>query len=511
MPPDQLTPQADIPLLEIRQISKSFPGVQALKAVDLTLHAGEVLALLGENGAGKSTLIKALGGVYMPDSGSILIDGEVVHLANPQAARRAGIGIIYQEFNLIPTLSVRENIFLGHHHHWLKRISRGAEREQTKALMDRIGSQIDIEQRCGDLSIADQQIVEIVKALAQDSRIIVMDEPTAALSPNEASGLFDIVDELRSQGIGIIYISHRLGEIERLADRVLVLRDGEQVGMRAASELNRDQIIQWMVGRTLDKEFPPRVPAIGEPRLKVKGVSYGQIVRDVSFEVRRGEILGLAGLVGAGRTELARLLFAADRLDSGTISLDGNPLDLSSPRQAINAGICLLTEDRKNQGLILAHSAQHNFSLPSLGAFSKAGVIQHEKETAAFEHYREKLHIRLVHKHQTVETLSGGNQQKVVLAKWLQCHAEVIIFDEPTRGIDIGARFEIYQLLNELASQGKAIIMISSELPEILGMSDRILVMREGQAVAILENREITQEEIMKLATRSEPLVATPQ
>ena len=511
MLPDQLTPEAESPLLEIRQMSKSFPGVQALKDVDLTLHAGEVLALLGENGAGKSTLIKSLGGVHLADSGTILIDGEPVHLANPQAARRAGIGIIYQEFNLIPTLSVRENVFLGHHPHWLKRISRGAEREQTKALMDRIGSEIDPEQRCGDLSIADQQIVEIVKALAQDSRIIIMDEPTAALSPNEASGLFDIIDELRSQGIGIIYISHRLGEIERLADRVLVLRDGEQVGMRAASELNRDQIIQWMVGRTLDKEFPPRVPAIGEPRLKVKGVSYGQIVRDVSFEVHRGEILGLAGLVGAGRTELARLLFAAERLDSGTISLDGNPLDLSSPRQAINAGICLLTEDRKNQGLILAHSAQHNFSLPSLGAFSKAGVIQHEKETAVFGEYREKLHIRLAHKHQSAETLSGGNQQKVVLAKWLQCHAEVIIFDEPTRGIDVGARFEIYQLLNELAAQGKAIIMISSELPEILGMSDRILVMREGQAVAILENREITQEEIMKLATRSEPLVATPQ
>ena len=498
------------PLLEIKGLTKSYPGVRALSDVSLTLARGEVLALLGENGAGKSTLIKTLGGVHQSDSGSFSVDGHRVAIANPRDARRLGISVIYQEFTLIPTLKVRENIFLGHDWQWLKPISQKTERSRTIALLNRIGSQIDPDELCSELSVADQQVVEIAKALALNTQIMVMDEPSAALSPREAEGLFGIVEELRSQGIGIIYITHRLNEVEQLADRIMILRDGEHITTQLAANLSRDQIIENMVGRSLDEEFPQRCSVVGEPRLQVEGLTRGTAVENVSFTVHRGEVLGIAGLVGAGRTEVARMLFAADLPDQGTITLDGIVLKLKSPRQAIAAGICLLTEDRKSQGLILTQSTQHNFGLPNLADFSSKGILVHRREQNRFQHYCDALNIRISNAQQRAETLSGGNQQKVVLAKWLQSTADVIIFDEPTRGIDVGARYEIYQLLNELSEQGKAIIMISSDLPEVLAMSDRIVVMREGQVTGILDNKssqqKITPENIMRYATSDQSL-----
>ena len=498
------------PLLAIKGLTKSYPGVQALSDVSLTLARGEVLALLGENGAGKSTLIKTLGGVHQSDRGSIRIDGDLVAIANPRDARRLGISVIYQEFTLIPTLKVRENIFLGHNRQWLKPISQKTERMRAQALLNRIGSQLDPDRLCSELSVADQQVVEIAKALALNTKLMVMDEPSAALSPREAEGLFGIVEELRSQGIGIIYITHRLNEVEQLADRIMILRDGEHITTQAAADLSRDQIIENMVGRSLDEEFPPRCSVIGEPRLQVTGLTRGTAVENVSFTVHRGEVLGIAGLVGAGRTEVARMLFAADLPDQGTITLDGVVLSLKSPRQAIAAGICLLTEDRKSQGLILTQSTQHNFGLPNLADFSSKGMLVHRREQNRFQHYCDALNIRIADAQQRAETLSGGNQQKVVLAKWLQSNADVIIFDEPTRGIDVGARYEIYQLLNELSEQGKAIVMISSDLPEVLAMSDRIVVMREGQVTGMLDvkssQQKVTPEDIMRCATSDQSL-----
>ena len=498
------------PLLEIEGLTKSYPGVRALSGVSLTLARGEVLALLGENGAGKSTLIKTLGGVHQSDHGSFRIDGECVAIANPRDARRLGISVIYQEFTLIPTLKVRENIFLGHGRPWLKPISQNKERAQAGALLNRIGSQLDPDKLCSELSVADQQVVEIAKALALNTKIMVMDEPSAALSPREAEGLFDIVEELRGEGIGIIYITHRLNEVEQLADRIMILRDGEHITTQPAADLSRDQIIENMVGRSLAEEFPARCSVIGEPRLQVDGLTRGTAVENVSFTVHRGEVLGIAGLVGAGRTEVARMLFAADLPDQGTITLDDVVLNLKSPRQAIAAGICLLTEDRKGQGLILTQSTLHNFGLPNLTDFSSKGMLVHRRERNGFQHYCDTLNIRISDLQQRAETLSGGNQQKVVLAKWLQSNAEIIIFDEPTRGIDVGARYEIYQLLNELSEQGKVIIMISSDLPEVLAMSDRIVVMREGQVTGILDNKssqqKITPEDIMRYATSDQPL-----
>ncbi len=490
------------PLLEMRGIDKRFPGVHALKQVNLDLYGGEVLAVMGENGAGKSTLIKTLGGVR-PDSGSILIDGQEVQIDSPMSSVAAGIAIIYQEFNLIPGLKVRENIFLGRELSRATIINRRAERHRVAELFSRLGVRIDPEALCRDLSIAEQQSVEIAKALSLNARIIVMDEPTATLTPQEVNSLLAIVRDLRKQGIGIVYISHRLDEIEQIADRVLVLRDGEQIATRKASELNRTDIIELMVGRKLDSEFPKHSASFGEPRLVVKNLTRGAAVQSVNFEVRSGEVVALTGLVGAGRTEVARLIFGADKADSGEILIDGKPLVPRAPSDAIRRGVCLLPEDRKHQGLILAHSIQNNFSLPNLGQFSRFGWINRMSESAAFDSYQAQLKIKLASRHFPVSNLSGGNQQKVVLAKWLQSNAGVVIFDEPTRGIDVGAKYEIYLLMNELAAKGKAILMISSELPEVLGMADRILVMHEGRITgAITDVSNATQNDIMELAVK---------
>jgi ribose transport system ATP-binding protein len=488
------------PLLQMQGIEKSFPGVRALSGVDLTLQRGEVLALMGENGAGKSTLIKTLGGAHQPDAGTITIEGKLVSLSSPTAAIVAGIGVIYQEFNLIPELNTWENIFLGREKSGFF-VDRSHERTRAAELFKQLGVDIPLDVPCRRLSVAQQQLVEIAKALSQDVRILVMDEPSAALTPQEVEKLFTIIRDLQTRGIGIIYISHRLDEIFNIADTITVLRDGQYVGDAPAKEMTREKMIEMMVGRSIENEFPKQAAEIGEPRLVVDGLCRGTAVRNVSFNVRRGEVLGITGLVGAGRTELVRLIFGADRRDAGEISLDGESLKIRSPQDAIHAGICLLTEDRKSQGLVLCRSVRENFGLPNLKQFSWFGAIGQKRERDAFGQYVDSLSIRIPHQEQLARNLSGGNQQKVVLAKWLQQNAKTLIFDEPTRGIDVGTKHEIYQLMNRLAADGTSIIMISSELPEVLGMSDRILVMHEGQLKGeITDVKSATQEHIMETA-----------
>jgi len=494
-------PPSAPPLLEMSGIVKSFPGVQALRGVGLRVQAGEVLALLGENGAGKSTLMKILGGAQRADAGTVRIDGCEVGLGSPVAAARAGIAVIHQEFNLVPGLSAAENIFLGRETTRAGFVARADERRRARELFDRLGASFDADAPCRELTTAHQQMVEIAKALAFEARLLVMDEPTAALTSHEVKRLFAVIRDLKARGLGIIYISHRLEEIAAVADRIVVLRDGANVGERPARDCSRNEIIEMMVGREMNEEFPDRLRNPGSARLVAEGLSRGRAVREVSFSVRRGEIVGLAGLVGAGRTETARLLFGADSRDSGTIMLDGRPLDIRSPRDAIAAGIGLLPEDRKHQGLVLAHAVRDNFALPSLDRFSRLGMVDRGREGSEFAGYAKRLGIRVPHAEQPAVFLSGGNQQKVVLAKWLARHCEVLIFDEPTRGIDAGAKYEIYQLLNDLTAEGKAVVMISSELPELIGMADRILVMHEGRLTGeITDARRATQEEIMHLA-----------
>ncbi len=489
------------PLLLMECIDKSFPGVRALRGVDLELNCGEVLALLGENGAGKSTLIKVLSGAHLPDGGSIRIDGDEVTIRGPADAQRAGIAVIYQEFNLVPALSARENIFLGQERTRVGFVSQRDEHRQARELFDRIGVDVDPEFLCRDLSVAQQQVVEIAKALSLDARILVMDEPSATLTLQEVDRLFAIIRDLKARGLGVVYISHRLDEIFEVADRVMVMRDGEHVGTRAVSEISRNELIEMMVGRKIENEFPQRKVPIGSERLVVRNLRKGEKVRDVSFAMRGGEVLCLTGLVGAGRTETVRLIFGADTPDSGSIELDGKPLPLRNPRDAIRSGICLLTEDRKGQGLILGQSARENFGLPNLPALSRFGFVKQREERDTFGQYVRSLRIKVPHQDELARNLSGGNQQKVVLSKWLQANSEVIIFDEPTRGIDVGTKYEIYQLINELAASGKAILIVSSELPEVLGFSDRILVMHEGRITGeIRDVPKATQEQVMQLA-----------
>ena len=489
------------PLLNMRGIVKSFPGVQALRGVNFSLKAGEVLALLGENGAGKSTLMKVLGGAFRADAGAIEIDGVPQHFNSPQDSRRAGVAVIYQEFNLVPGLTACENIFLGQEPTHAGFVAQTQERRQAAELFQRLGVEVDLDAPCRRLTTAQQQLVEIAKALAFQVRIIVMDEPSAALTSHEVSRLFAIIEELKRQGIGVVYISHRLDEIFTVADRVTVLRDGLNVGERPIAQVTRQELIELMVGRELSDEFPKRSTTIGPPRLEVTGLRRGRAVCDVSLSVRRGEILALTGLVGAGGTETVRLIFGADPREAGEIRLDGRLLAIRSPRDAIAAGIGLLTEDRKLQGLVLGHSVRENFGLPNLNWLTRGGFVMLRRERDEFARYVATLRIKTSSGEQRAGTLSGGNQQKVVLAKWLARNCDVLIFDEPTRGIDVGAKYEIYLLMNELAAQGKAILMISSELPEVLGMADRILVLHEGRVTGeIADARGATQEQIMKLA-----------
>jgi ABC-type sugar transport system ATPase subunit len=489
------------PLLEMQEITKSFPGVLALDKVSLKLDKGEVLALLGENGAGKSTLIKVLGGGYPADSGQIFINGKRASLSSPLDAWQNGVSIIYQEFNLIPDLTVRENIFLGKEKTKKGLIDSADEKEKVELLFNKIGIKLDPEIRCGDLSIAQLQTVEIAKALSLEAKIIVMDEPSATLTNQEVEKLFKIIKELKDQNIGVIYISHRLEEIFDIADRVMVLRDGTYVGTEDIDKITREKLIEMMVGRSIDSEFPVHESKSGRERLSIENFISGQKVRDVSFNVHAGEKLGFAGLVGAGRTETMRLVFGADTLESGKIFIDDKEVSIQNPRDAIKYRICLLTEDRKQQGLVLNHSSRENFGLPNLNKFKKGPFLDEAKEKSLFAGYVKNLKIKLSDPETPVLSLSGGNQQKIVLAKWLESNADIIIFDEPTRGIDIGAKYEIYLLINQLANEGKSIIIVSSELPELLGMCDRIIVMHEGQVKGEINDPSITsQEDILKMA-----------
>jgi ABC-type sugar transport system ATPase subunit len=488
------------PLLRITGLVKSFPGVLAVDHADMSAYAGQVLALVGENGAGKSTLIKVVTGAHRPDAGSVEFDGRDITGCGPVTAARSGITCIYQELNVVPQLTVRENLFLGREKTRAGIIDAHDERRRARGALASLQADIDPETTVGELDVARQQLVEIARALLADAKLLIMDEPTAALTPREVERLFAVLGELRAAGLGIVFISHRLDEVFTLADRITVMRDGKTLGTWNTGELTRPGLIEMMVGRPLDQEFPKHASAPGDEALAVYGLSGGK-VRDVSFSVKRGEVLGIAGLVGAGRTELARLIFGADRPARGTIFLDGSPVRIASPRDAIARGICLLTEDRKGQGLVLGLSSQQNFALPNLGHWSRGGWIDDNREETAFSRHVENLGIKLAGPGQAAGELSGGNQQKLLIARWLEYNARVIVFDEPTRGIDVGSKYEIYLLINDLTARGKAVIMISSELPEILGMSDRVLVMHEGRVTGeVTDVASATQESLLALA-----------
>ncbi|MHB9035402.1 MAG: sugar ABC transporter ATP-binding protein [Armatimonadota bacterium] len=490
-------------LLEMRGVTKLYPGVRALNGVDLLVSEGEVHALLGENGAGKSTLMKVLAGAHRMDSGEVVLGGERVEIASPIEALNLGISIIYQEFNLVPFMSAAENIFLGREpcHLMPGIVDSGRMHSEAKEILDRVGANFSSRTPVNSLSIAQQQMVEIAKAVSVQSRIIVMDEPTAALTDHEVDSLFALIRQMKSDGMSIIYITHRLGEVFDIADRLTVLRDGELVDSRDVATTSREEIIQLMVGRELKALMPKVSVECGSTALSVRNISRGKAFRDVSFDVRAGEILGIAGLVGAGRTEVARCIFGADLIDTGEIWVDGERADIVSPGDAIARGIALVTEDRKAQGLVLGMSVRENSTLAGLQSVSSCGFIRARDEYALASDKATELAVKTPSVDQLVGNLSGGNQQKVVLAKWLLTHSKIIIFDEPTRGIDVGSKAEIYALMNRLAADGTAIIMISSELPEILGMSDRILVMHEGRMAGELSCEEATQESIMHLAT----------
>lgn len=493
--------QNQSPVLEMRDVRKTFPGVLALDDVCLELRRGEVHILLGENGAGKSTLMKILSGAYQKNGGQIFLDGEEIEIRNPRHARDLGIGIIYQEFILVPYLSVGENIFLGHEPYLCPGvIDQKRMFQAAQAILDDLGVSIDARTPVRDLGVGEQQLVEVAKALSIETKILIMDEPTSALTEQEIEVLFAAIGELKAKGVSIIYISHRMEELFTIGDRVTVLRDGCFVGTHEVNKISRADLIREMVGRELIEQFPKRKAAVGEELLRVEGLSTRGMVKDISFSLSRGEVLGISGLLGSGRTELAGALFGAEKIESGSIFVQGRRCHIRSPRVAIDLGFGYLTEDRKSQGLILDLSVKDNICLPSVNRFSRFGIMQVDREEEAAGRYRRELRIKTPSLNQKVVYLSGGNQQKVVLAKWLCLEAEILIFDEPTRGIDVGAKVEIYQLMNQLASRGAGIIMISSELPEILGMSDRILVMSRGKIVGEFSSAEATQEKILHCA-----------
>jgi len=487
--------------LEMRDISKDFPGVRALDQVSLQVHPGEIHGLVGENGAGKSTLMKILAGAMEMDSGEIVIDGERVEIHAPQDALARGIAIIYQEFNLVPYLTVYENIFLGREESKLGFLPARKEIAEAQRLLSQLGISLDVTRTVQELSVAEQQMVEIAKALSLRAKIIAMDEPSATLTLRELNNLFQLMRVLQASGVSLIYISHRLEEVFQITDNITVLRDGNCIGTVPTSSVDRTTLIRMMVGRELTEEFPKRAFETGESILSVKDLCPPGGNKSISFQLQKGEILAITGLVGAGRTELVRALFGADPALSGEIVLEGRPVHIASPRQAISRGICLLTEDRKAEGLVLGMSVRENISLPILGDLTRFGFIHGTRERKLAERSIGSLRIKTPSMEQEVQNLSGGNQQKVVLAKWLLTQSKVVIFDEPTRGIDVGAKTEIYHLMNDLVEKGIGVVMISSELPEVLGMSDRVLVMHGGEIKAEFNTSETTQEEIMHHAT----------
>ena len=491
-------------ILEMKGIVKSFGPVKALKGVDLDLRAGEVHALMGENGAGKSTLMKVLTGIHDANEGTIHYNGKQVAYSKPKDAMEDGIVIVHQELNMMNHLTVAQNIFIGREefrHNWL--IDDGASIKKAKKLFELLKLDINPTEKVGNLTVGKQQMVEIAKALSMDAKVIVFDEPTAALTESEINELFVIIDDLRSKGVGIIYISHRMDEIARITDRVTVMRDGEYVGTVNTKDTTKDEIIAMMVGRTI-YEDPKAASAVADDApvvLEVKNLNAGSSVKDVSFQLRKGEILGFSGLMGAGRTEVARLLFGADKKESGTIFVNGKEVTINSPQDAIREGIGYLSEDRKRFGCIVDMTIADNTVMTNLDHYIKGFLIDDRESVKVSDKFVDSLKTKTPSSKQLVRNLSGGNQQKVVIAKWLEQNSDILIFDEPTRGIDVGAKSEIYTLMNDLVAQGKSIIMISSELTEILRMSDRIVVMCEGRKTGELDISQATQERILALAT----------
>ena len=494
--------QAGPPLLALEHAAKSFGSVRALEDGSVELRAGEAHGLVGENGAGKSTLVKVLAGVYAPDAGRLLLDGREVRLGGPADARAAGIAVIYQEPTLFPDLSVAENIFMGRQPLAAGRRIDGRElRRRVEALMGRLGVPLDPSRPARGLSIADQQIVEIAKALSFEARVIVMDEPTAALSGAEVARLFAVARALRAHGAAVLFISHRLDEVFALCQRVTVMRDGRQVFTGPLDGLTRDDLVRRMVGRELAAMYPKQAAGRGEVALSVRRLTREGVFADVSFDVRHGEIVGLAGLVGAGRSEVARAVFGIDRRDAGEVMVEGRRLPAGSPTAAMAAGVGYVPEDRREQGLVMDLSIARNASLASLGRLRRGLLIRAADERRLAADWAARLRLRYARFSDPVAALSGGNQQKVVLAKWLARHPSVLIVDEPTRGIDVATKAEVHRLLSDLAGDGVAVLMISSELPEILGMADRVLVMHEGRLTAELSREEATEERVMFAAT----------
>ena len=490
-------------LLKLEGISKSFPGVRALHDVHLEVRKGEVHALLGENGAGKSTLMKILSGAYARDAGEIYWEGRPIVVHHPREAQDLGIGIIYQEFNLVPQLSIAENVWISREpfrNRALQLIDWKEMRRRTQELLDEVHLPLDPRRPVAGLGVAQQQMVEIAKALSLDAKLLIMDEPTSALTDTEINQLFTLIRRLKERGVSVVFISHHLDEVFQICDRGTVLRDGEYIDTVDLSQATEDDIIRLMVGRTLDQQYPKMPSQRGEEALRVEGLNREGVLHDISFTAYTGEILGIAGLVGAGRTELMRAVFGADPINSGKIYIFGKEISVKSPQVAIQAGVGLLPEDRKQQGLVLMLSVLHNISMASLDRLTDHLLLRLDDERKQAKNFIEKLRIMTPGVNQQVQYLSGGNQQKVVLAKWLASHSKVLIFDEPTRGIDVGTKVEVYNLMNSLVENGVAVVMVSSEMPELLGMSDRILVMHEGRIATELSRQEATQEKVLAAA-----------
>jgi ribose transport system ATP-binding protein len=486
----------------MRNVSKQFPGVLALDDVSFSCYQGEVHAIVGENGAGKSTLMKILSGAYTPDTGQIFIDGEEVIIHNPHHGQDLGVNIIYQEFNLIPYLDIAENIFIGRKPTTkLGLIDYKKMYKLAKEDMEQIGIDIDLKKWISELTVAEQQIVEIIKAVSFTSKIVIMDEPTSALSEDETQQLFGVIKKLVARNITVIFISHRIREIFEIADRVTVLKDSKFVTTKNVNELTESKLVNLMVGRELSKLYPPKNGKRKDLLVSVKNLTRKGVFKDISFDIYKGEIVGLAGLVGAGRTEVARAIFGADQIESGEISINGNHVKIRTPRDAVSHGMGLIPEDRRSHGLVLCLSIRNNIVISILGRISNVLFTNKNKEKQIVNQLIDQLSIKTPTQEFEVQNLSGGNQQKVVLAKWLAVNLQLIIFDEPTRGIDVGAKAEIHRFMRELANKGAGILMISSELPEILGMSDRIVVMCEGEITGVFEGEDLNEERIMHAAT----------
>lgn len=488
--------------IEMRGIDKSFGGNAVLKNAGFLLEGGEIHALMGENGAGKSTLMKILTGVYTKDAGTVIVDGEEVHYKNPQEAEKAGIVFIHQELNVLFDLTVEENMFLGKEiHNRFGVCDKKAMRAQVKQILDKLGVNIAPGEVMSNLSVGQQQMIEIAKALMVDAKVIIMDEPTAALTQSETEVLFKVVKSLREKGVSIVYISHRMEEIFELCDRITILRDGSYIATKAIKDTDMNDVVKMMIGREIGERYPQRDCKIGDVMLDVQNLACPGVFEKVSFQVRAGEILGVSGLMGAGRTEIMQAIFGNMPHVTGKIIIDGREVQNKSPQQAMKNGIGFITEDRKVEGLMLEESIMKNISMANLGRISRHGVLDKKAEQNLVKRGIEELHIKCFGPQHECDNLSGGNQQKVVFAKWIYTEPKVLILDEPTRGVDIGAKKEIYNIINDLAAKGVAIIMVSSELPEVLGMSDRIMVVREGMVRGVLDKKEADQENIMILAT----------